>query len=110
MFELYAPSPPYPGTVSNTQRAISAANDGGPWTFGTYGEPLDFEEVEQYNAKQIQHRFTPEMLDRYLKRLGIDRFSNSFYEVNDPAILVYKQGLSPPGMKEYSFEEVQATF
>ena len=43
----------------NTKRSIFAANDGGRWQFGVHGEPLEFEELAQYEARRIRDRFTP---------------------------------------------------
>ena len=60
------------------------------WDFGTGGEPLPFEETEKYSEKLARNRFTPEMLDRYLKHFGIDFFNENFY--------------MPEGSKAYLFE------
>ena len=42
------------------------------WEFVEQGEPFPFEEVEQYQARRIKDRLTPEMVERYCSHLGID--------------------------------------
>lgn len=86
----------------NILRSISAANDGGRWGFDANGEILPFEQVERYTAKKVRDRFTPEMLDQYLAALGIHFFSPDFYNADQIAYLVSKDGPCAPEMKEYS--------
>jgi hypothetical protein len=109
IFELYAPTAEGCSFL-NTRRSIFAANDGGRWKFGGNGEPLEFEETKQYTAQRIQDRFTPEMLDRYLKRLGIQYFAPEFYDMPQPAWLVSKEGPCAAGLKEYTLEEARSHF
>jgi len=107
MFELYRPQ----GMRDyNTVRSISAMNDGGKWSFDTFGEALPFEEVESYQAKRVKDRFTPEMLDRYLKSLGIHAFDEAFYDSPGEAYLVETEGPTYPNFQSYSLEEVRARF
>ncbi len=94
----------------NVQRSIFAANDGGRWKFGANGQPFDFEQLERYKARQIQDRFTPEMLDDYLQHFGIDFFSPDFYQVPQPAYLITKEGPCAAGMKEYSLAEARSSY
>ena len=49
------------------------------WEFVEQGEPLPFEEVEQYQARRIKDRLTPEMVERYCSHFGIDLFNPDFY-------------------------------
>jgi len=49
------------------------------WEFEEWGEPFPFEEVEQYQARRIKDRLTPEMVERYCGHLGIDLFNPDFY-------------------------------
>lgn len=95
----------------NIRRSISAANDGGRWRFDANGEPpLEFEQLEQYKARRIRDRFTPEMLDEYLRNFGIQFFSPNFYEVPQPAYLITKEGPCAAGMKEYSLDEARSSY
>ena len=60
-------------------RHIHVMNDAA-WKFFANGEPLPFEHVGCYAAKRIRDRFTPEMLDEYVRALGVDVFNPEFYE------------------------------
>jgi hypothetical protein len=53
------------------QRAITVADDGGKWVFLEHGERFTFEDQAAYRRRSIRNRFTPEMLDRYLRALGV---------------------------------------
>jgi hypothetical protein len=97
-------------SLLNIRRSISAVNDGGRWRFDANGEPLDFERSERYKARQIRDRFTPEMLDEYLRHFGIQFFSPDFYNVAQPAFLISKEGPVAPGLKDYSLEEARTCF
>jgi hypothetical protein len=109
ILELYAASTDGCSFL-NTRRSVHAANDGGRWNFGTHGEPLEFEELAQYEARRIQERFTADMLDRYLGHWGIQFFSPEFYEVPEPAMLVSKIGPNAANLKAYSLEEARADY
>ncbi len=106
IFELYSPTTEG-CTFINTRRSIYAANDGGKWKFGADGEPQSFENLEQYQAKQIKSRFTREMLDSYLKSFGIEFFDPQFYEGEAPGQLVAKIGATANGLRSYSLEEAR---
>ena len=56
-----------------------AAHRESRWEFVEQGEPFPFEEVEQYQARRIKDRLTPEMVERYCGHLGIDLFNPDFY-------------------------------
>ncbi|MCE9527553.1 MAG: hypothetical protein K8R36_16045 [Planctomycetales bacterium] len=109
IFELYA-ADSSGGSFLSVQRSIFSANDGGRWKFGANEQPLDFEQLERYTARQIRDRFTSEMLDEYLRHFGIQFFSPDFYELPQPAYLISKEGPCAVGMKEYSLDEARATF
>ena len=59
-------------------RAIAAHKES-RWEFSANGEPLPFEETEQYQAKRIKDRLTFEMVERYCRHLGIELFDPEFY-------------------------------
>lgn len=56
-----------------------AAHRESRWEFVEQGEPFPFEEVEQYQARRIKDRLTPEMVERYCGHLGIALFNPDFY-------------------------------
>lgn len=45
-------------------------NDGGPWRFITHGEPFSFE-IDRYSLPRKRDRFTGELLNEYLRALGV---------------------------------------
>jgi len=75
-FELYASAP---REWLNLERSVSAYNDGGRWKFFARGAQQPFEEVEQYTNRKIADRFTPGMLDRYCRAIGVRAFDEDFY-------------------------------
>lgn len=87
-FELYAPEK---RDWLNLERSITVMNDRGEWTFETNGTVQQFEKTERYKAKEIQDRFTSELLEEYCGALGIRLFDQDFYgpsaallEIADP--------------------------
>jgi hypothetical protein len=109
IFELYA-ADSSGCCYLNVRRSVSAAYDG-RWTFDANGDPpLEFEHLERYNARQIRDRFTPEMLDEYLRTFGIHFFSADFYDVPQPAYLISKEGPCAAGLKEYSLDQARTGF
>ena len=56
-----------------------AAHHESRWEFEERGDPLPFEEFEQYQARHIKDRLTPEMVERYCSHFGIDLFNPDFY-------------------------------
>lgn len=90
-------------------RVVSAVNDGGPWSFRVSGMQQAFEEPDAYKAKKVRDRFTPEMLDRYLKAMGISAFDPGFYmPAGSQAILVEKSGKIDQGAKDFTLEEARS--
>jgi hypothetical protein len=107
MLEVYGPE--QPGKISNTVRALAAANDGGRWVFEQSGEPFPFEQVEQYQARRVRDRFTFEMLKDYLRHLGLAPFEEDFYLPPDTcAWLIQKTGPFATVGREYTLEEARA--
>ena len=98
ILELFNPKP---------VRAIAAVNDGGRWVFDVSGSPLAFEETTAYEARRVRDRFTPEMLDRYLRALGIDAFNDRFYAPDRSAIMLERRGPTAPGLREFSLQEAR---
>jgi hypothetical protein len=87
----------------NSVRSVSVAFDGAKWAFSAQGEVQPFENVQKYADRVIKKRFTGEMLDAYLKHLGIVAFDESFYcPSGEKAILVSKAGPIAPAAREFS--------
>jgi hypothetical protein len=61
------------------QRVVYSTNESGTWRFKASGEPLPFEELEQYTHRRIIDRFTCDMLQRYCAAVGIRLFDPEFY-------------------------------
>jgi hypothetical protein len=52
-------------------RSIAAAKDGEGWVFEVSGTPFSFERTDQYAHPRKSDRFPPELLDAYLRELGV---------------------------------------
>lgn len=94
------------------ERFIYAMNDGGRWDFEEYGERYEFEDIERYERKKVRDRFTPEMLDAYLRHMGIHAFDEAFYVAtkDNPAILLEVDGPPARDMREYTLAEARADY
>jgi hypothetical protein len=68
ILEVWTPNPQGgpPGS-----RSIALADDGGKIRFEAFGEPLDFEDTQQYQHEVVRSRFSFEALRRYLRELDI---------------------------------------
>lgn len=106
---LYGPGGAPP---DNAIRVIYAVNDGGPWEFGQFGEPLPFEETERYRARRIKDRFTLEMLRDYLQELGIRAFQEDYYlpAEDNTAVLLERTDFHLPKLKKYTLAEARAHY
>ncbi|WP_102302176.1 hypothetical protein [Dyella sp. AD56] len=104
-WEIYGPSRT---EWLNVERTLAASNDGGRWVFVDQGAKLPFEQVEFYQKKRIQDRFTPELLESYLKEMGIRAFDEDFYESSEGHWLLNKSGPHAPQMQSYTLEESYA--
>ena len=67
------------GWCDQFPRRYIAAHHESRWEFVDQGDPLPFEEIEQYQARRIKDRLTPEMVERYYSHFGIDLFNPEFY-------------------------------
>jgi hypothetical protein len=104
ILEMYGPRPT---DFLNYVRSISAAYDGKKWAFATGGEAQPFEQVERYTAKSVRDRFTPEMLESYLKAMGINAFESDFYmPAGQAAILIEKSGPIAPAVREFQLVDL----
>ncbi|HEX4002481.1 MAG TPA: hypothetical protein VHX36_07515 [Candidatus Acidoferrales bacterium] len=83
LFALYGPEKT---DWLNRIRYLSVSNDVGGWSFSANGEPQSFEEREQYAKRIVRERFTPEMLERYCRALGIELNDAGFYGPQNCAV------------------------
>lgn len=88
-FHLYGPS----GYI----RAIDAIQES-RWIFEESGEPLEFEEAENYAQRRIKDRLTVSMLERYCAALGIDLRNEQAY--GPEAVLIESKVVIPAGHRE----------
>jgi hypothetical protein len=102
IMEVYGPD-------GNYIRTIYSSNDGGKWVFGESGDPFEFEDLTHYKARKIRDRFTPEILEKYLKELSIEAFNETFYlpDTSNASIMLTKKGAFPASYKEYTLHEVR---
>ena len=92
----------------NYVRAVAAAYDGDHWEFVASGEVQPFEETDAYGARLIKDRFTPEMLERYCRAMGLEVFDPDAY--GPRAILVESQVAMPPNAPVMSLADAQRRF
>ena len=98
IFELFASEET---DFLNIKRVVAVVHDGDRWTFDQVGTPLPFEHPDAYGASRKRDRFSPEMLDEYLRALGIRMFDEEFYAPDHRARLIEKPGRLPEGASEY---------
>lgn len=103
--ELYGPERTH---FLNYVRTLGAIHDGDRWDFSAGGTPLPFEETERYRARRVRDRFTFDMLERYLRALGLSPFAEDFYLPGPEAeaVLIEKTGAFPAAMREYGLDEL----
>jgi hypothetical protein len=109
IFDVFGPKP---NPILNYLRTVELVNDGGKWEFIANGKPFDFEQTERYKLPRKTDRFTPEMLENYLKNLEIDAFSEDFYIATreNPAKLVSLKGDIGYEVKECSLEQAREDY
>lgn len=105
MFELWGPEP---NPVLNYVRTLAVHTELSRQTWEESGEPLDFEDTEQYKARLIRERFTVEMLEDYCRHLGIRLFEEDFYNPTSEAIMIEKTGPRYEHTTDYSLQQLQA--
>jgi hypothetical protein len=103
IFELFGPAR---ADFLNYVRSVATAYDGRKWSFSAEGEVQPFEQVDRYADRSVQMRFTPEMLDSYLRSMQISAFEEEFY-LSEDATLVEKVGPIAPAAREYHLSDVQ---
>ncbi len=87
-------------------RTISLANDGGKWRFDLIGTLQPFENEGYYKAKRLRDRFTKQILDEYLNKMGLNPFSEDFYDTSS-AILIKHNGPVPDIVREFTLAQAQ---
>lgn len=91
-------------------RSLAVVNDGGSWRFSQSGEPLPGEHLDRYQAPRLRERFTLELLDEYLRAIGVRAFDETFYAPDGNATLVEKKGPTYPGVRDFQLSEIQMGF
>lgn len=106
VLEVYGPERTH---FLNYQRSICALHDGDRWDFSAEGTPFPFEETERYGARRVRDRFTFDMLERYLRELGLSPFEEHFYLPGPgaEAVLIERTGVQPAGMRTFGLEELR---
>lgn len=106
VLEVYGPERTH---FLNCRRSICALHDGDRWDFQAGGTPFPFEETERYRARRIRDRFTFDMLERYLRQLGLSPFEEDFYlpGPDAEAWLIEQTGANPAGMREFGLEALR---
>jgi len=96
----------------NLDRLIQLIHEPSGWNFRQLGIPYKFENLQAYERRIIQSRFTLEMLRSYLLELGLTPFQEEFYTISDdqPALLVEKIGETNPSLVEYSLAKARSDF
>jgi hypothetical protein len=93
----------------NTIRSVACAFDGNKWKFSEFGALQPYENPEKYNNKNIKDKFTPELLQEYLRALGIDAFNEDYFNSGN-ACLIEKNGPCASAMEEFSLAQVQSSY
>ena len=78
-------------TGGNIIRDIRAFRDMGGWEFQESGTPLPFEDTSAYRSARAKERFTIEMLERYLREMGIRAFDEDFYRPSVACLLATRR-------------------
>ena len=68
------------------------------WVFDESGDPLDFEESENYTRGRVKDRLTVGMLERYCAALGIDLRNEQAY--GPEAVLIETKVVIPAGHRK----------
>lgn len=104
LFALYGPEKT---DWLNRIRYLHLWNDAEGWEFSSGGGVQFFEEPEQYKNRQIKERFSPEMLERYCKALGIDLNDEEFYGPRSCSVRI--TGRKAVGNLSMSIAEAKST-
>ena len=86
--------------------SVSAANDGGRWTWARIGQDQPFEELLAYTARRVADRLTPDRLVRYAGALGAPLDLADF----GPRCLDDRPRHVPSGQRSESLAEARSRF
>ena len=95
------------------RRAINLSRQGAQkWSFHSSGETLDFEDLNVFKKRKIVDRFSPELLVKYARHVGIDPYNPEFY--TGPVILYTVEASwlhdEPQMLEPKTFREARAEF
>ena len=76
-----------PSTTLGISRSVDLIeNNPNRWYFYQDGEPLPFEQTQNYTARRKKDRLTPQMLEDYATAIGLHPWDENFYTT--PAYLI----------------------
>ena len=104
VFEVYGESKAW---LAGVERSVELLDDGGRWRFSQDGPPLPCEDLDAYRARRVKDRFTPALLDRYLREFGLRAFDEDFYAPAGAGVLVEKQGRRVRGTSELTLAQAR---
>jgi hypothetical protein len=77
---------------ARTVRVVYAMRESSAWEFFEKGEPLPFEDLSFYRARQKRERLTPQSISECLSRLGYGSLHRDYWISSSPAHLVCETG------------------
>lgn len=101
-FELFSESAT---EFLNYERSIAAINDGGKWRFVASGKVQPYEQNEMYKRRSVRERFTCNLLNEYCQAIGIDPFSENYYEPD--GVLFVSKAPSIPNFEQISLADAR---
>lgn len=69
-------------------RVIYSMKDASSWEFFERGRILPFEQIDFYKARRKRDRLTPDIIDRYISKLGYGTLDEVFWNSNEAAHLI----------------------
>ncbi len=77
-------------------RVVYAMRDTNRWEFFQNGTPMPFEDVSLYSARLKRNRVTPEIISRYLLKIGYGSIDRSYWICDETATILYERDFRFP--------------